>query len=372
MLALRSVHVRARLPRREHARRARRAPRRRSSGSSTHLLERGDSRRRRSSTIVAGMTDRFALELRCERSEWPASRTTSVREAVERGRHRRGRRGAHAAAQGRARADRASARSTRRGRRASPVNPADKLYYCFGCGKGGDVITFVRETREPRLRAARSSGWPSASASRSSTRRPRPRQDARARQRGAAARAARAGDRVLRALPLGIAEPASAARRTSRRAASARRSVAAFRLGPRARRRDARARRRARRASPREELRAAGLVDSPRRRLLQRAPARSRSPTRAGACVGFQARKLREDDPLRAKYVNSPEGELFRKGDLLYGLDRARAAIAKQDRAVVVEGNTDVLALRQAGLRAGRRVDGHRAHRAAADASSRG
>jgi DNA primase len=66
--------------------------------------------------------------------------------------------------------------------------------------------------------------------------------------------------------------------------------------------------------------------------------------------LGFQARKLRDDDPLRAKYVNSPEGELFRKGDLLYGLDRARAAIAKQERAVVVEGNTDVLALSQAGV----------------------
>src|SRR6059058_1763647 len=47
-----------------------------------------------------------------------------------------------------------------------------------------------------------------------------------------------------------------------------------------------------------------------------------------GRVVGFQARKLREDDPLRAKYVNSPEGELFRKGDLLYGLDRARVSIA--------------------------------------------
>jgi DNA primase len=69
-----------------------------------------------------------------------------------------------------------------------------------------------------------------------------------------------------------------------------------------------------------------------------------------GRVRGFQARKLREDDPLRAKYVNSPEGELFRKGDMLYGLDHARTAIAKQERAVVVEGNTDVLALRQSGL----------------------
>jgi DNA primase len=69
-----------------------------------------------------------------------------------------------------------------------------------------------------------------------------------------------------------------------------------------------------------------------------------------GRVLGFQARKLREDDPLRGKYVNSPEGELFHKGSVLYGLHLARSAIAKQDRAVVVEGNTDVIALRQASL----------------------
>ena len=69
-----------------------------------------------------------------------------------------------------------------------------------------------------------------------------------------------------------------------------------------------------------------------------------------GRIVGFQARKLHEDDPLRGKYVNSPEGELFHKSAILYGLHLARTAIAKQERAVVVEGNTDVIALRQAGL----------------------
>ncbi|HEY2073427.1 MAG TPA: DNA primase [Gaiellaceae bacterium] len=69
-----------------------------------------------------------------------------------------------------------------------------------------------------------------------------------------------------------------------------------------------------------------------------------------GKVRGFQARKLLDDDPLQAKYVNSPESELFKKGDLLYGFDVARQAIAKEDRAVVVEGNTDVLALRQAGF----------------------
>ena len=98
-----------------------------------------------------------------------------------------------------------------------------------------------------------------------------------------------------------------------------------------------------------DELLAAGLANRrgndyfARRLVFPLADAR-------GTVRGFQARKLYDDDPLQAKYVNSPEGDLFKKGDLLYGLDAARQAIAKQDRAVVVEGNTDVLALRQAGF----------------------
>ena len=99
----------------------------------------------------------------------------------------------------------------------------------------------------------------------------------------------------------------------------------------------------------RDELVAAGLVNRRgndyfgRRLLFPLADAR-------GRVRGFQARKLYDDDPLRAKYVNTPEGDLFRKGDLLYGLDLARAAIAKHDHAVVVEGNADVIALRQVGF----------------------
>jgi DNA primase len=66
--------------------------------------------------------------------------------------------------------------------------------------------------------------------------------------------------------------------------------------------------------------------------------------------LGFQARKLFDDDPLNGKYVNTQDGELFHKGEILYGLDLARATIAREDRACVVEGNTDVIALRQAGF----------------------
>ena len=98
-----------------------------------------------------------------------------------------------------------------------------------------------------------------------------------------------------------------------------------------------------------EEIRAAGLANArgndyfPFRLMFPLADAR-------GRIVGFQARKLRDDDPLRGKYVNTPEGELFKKGNVLYGLHLARPAVAKQDRAIVVEGNTDVIALRQAGV----------------------
>jgi DNA primase len=86
-----------------------------------------------------------------------------------------------------------------------------------------------------------------------------------------------------------------------------------------------------------------------------------------GRIVGFQARRLREDDPLRGKYVNSPESQLFHKSAVLYGLHLARTAIAKQERAVVVEGNTDVIALRQAGFEPVVASMGTGAHRTAAE-----
>jgi DNA primase len=98
----------------------------------------------------------------------------------------------------------------------------------------------------------------------------------------------------------------------------------------------------------REELVAAGLVN---RRGNDYFAGRLLFPlsNARGRVLGFGARRLHEDDPIRAKYVNSPEGELFRKSRIVYGLHRARATIAKQDEAVVVEGYTDVLALHQRG-----------------------
>jgi len=98
-----------------------------------------------------------------------------------------------------------------------------------------------------------------------------------------------------------------------------------------------------------EELRAAGLTRPSggdyfeRRLLFPLANAR-------GQVLGFQARRLHDDDPMKAKYVNTAETEVFTKGAVLYGLDKARASIAREGRACIVEGNTDVIALQQAGF----------------------
>ena len=67
-------------------------------------------------------------------------------------------------------------------------------------------------------------------------------------------------------------------------------------------------------------------------------------------CVAFGGRVLPGAPPDSAKYINSPETPLFSKSSMLYGLDTARDAMSKSRRAIVVEGYTDCLAARQAGI----------------------
>ena len=68
---------------------------------------------------------------------------------------------------------------------------------------------------------------------------------------------------------------------------------------------------------------------------------------RQGRVIGFGGRSLDGSEP---KYLNSPETELFEKGKHLFGLDKATNAIRKDDRAVVVEGYFDVIALHASGI----------------------
>jgi DNA primase catalytic core len=225
------------------------------------------------------------------------------------------------------------------------VSPDRGTYHCFGCGVGGDAISFVRETEG--LDFVGAIEWladrfnveleyEDASPEADAQRRRRDRLHALLDQ------AATFYEKTLWAESGKPVQDYLASRGLSEEACRE------FRLGlsPRGATLSKKAQEK---GFSREELAGAGLVTRrgtdyfQRRLMFPLADAR-------GRVVGFQARKLHEDDPLRGKYVNSPEGELFHKSHVLYGLHLARGAITKEERALVVEGNTDVIALRQAGV----------------------
>ena len=225
------------------------------------------------------------------------------------------------------------------------VSPDRGTYHCFGCGVGGDAISFVRELEG--LDFVGAIEWladrfnveleyEDASPEADAQRRRRDRlyalldQAATFYERVLWAESGKAvqgylaerglGEEVSREFRLGLS-PAGAT------------------LAKKAREK----------GFSQEELAAAGLVTRRGSDYFQRRLMFPLTDAR-GRIIGFQARKLHEDDPLRGKYVNSPESELFHKSHVLYGLHLGRGAITKEDRALVVEGNTDVIALRQAGV----------------------
>ncbi|WP_117208654.1 DNA primase, partial [Allorhizocola rhizosphaerae] len=89
--------------------------------------------------------------------------------------------------------------------------------------------------------------------------------------------------------------------------------------------------------------RSGSLIDRFRRRLLW--PIRDVT----GDVIGFGARKLFDDDD-GPKYLNTPETPIYKKSHVLYGIDLAKRDIARQGRAVIVEGYTDVMACHLAGV----------------------
>ncbi|MGW6740469.1 DNA primase [Streptomyces sp. NPDC055025] len=100
-----------------------------------------------------------------------------------------------------------------------------------------------------------------------------------------------------------------------------------------------------------KELLLSGLSQDGRRGPIDRFRGRLMWPIRdiSGEVVGFGARKLREDDN-GPKYLNTPETAIYKKSQVLYGVDLAKKEIAKSSRAVVVEGYTDVMACHLAGV----------------------
>ena len=70
----------------------------------------------------------------------------------------------------------------------------------------------------------------------------------------------------------------------------------------------------------------------------------------AGKILGYSARVAPGGDESQAKYVNSPETEIYHKSKVLYGIDKAKSEIKQKDFALLVEGNMDVIATNQAGI----------------------
>ncbi|MET7497428.1 DNA primase [Streptomyces sp900116325] len=99
------------------------------------------------------------------------------------------------------------------------------------------------------------------------------------------------------------------------------------------------------------ELITSGLSQDGRRGPIDRFRGRLMWPISdtSGEVVGFGARKLRDDDN-GPKYLNTPETAIYKKSQVLYGIDHAKKDIAKASRAVVVEGYTDVMACHLAGI----------------------
>ncbi len=100
-----------------------------------------------------------------------------------------------------------------------------------------------------------------------------------------------------------------------------------------------------------DELRGTGMFSEGNRGLYDRFRGRVMWPIRGlgGETIGFGARRLYDDDQ-GPKYLNTPETALYKKSQVLYGIDLAKRNIAKQKQIVLVEGYTDVMAAHLAGI----------------------
>ncbi|CAB5110327.1 unannotated protein [freshwater metagenome] len=102
-----------------------------------------------------------------------------------------------------------------------------------------------------------------------------------------------------------------------------------------------------------EELTLAGLIKEGSKGQIDRYRNRLIWPVKdiSGDVVGFGARKLASDEVDQGpKYLNSPETPIYKKNQILYGLDVAKKEIAKSRQVVIVEGYTDVMAAHLAGV----------------------
>ncbi|CAM2966426.1 DNA primase [Mycobacterium intermedium] len=229
------------------------------------------------------------------------------------------------------------------------VRPNHGHFHCFGCGEGGDVYAFIQkiehvsfveavELLADRIGHTISYTGPATSVQR----------DRGSRSRLVAANAA-AAEFYAQALESDEAAPARKyLTDRSFDAEAARRFGCGFAPSGW----DTLTKHLLRKGFEFKELEAAGLSRQGRRGPMDRFHRRLLWPIRssAGEVIGFGARRLFDDDPMEAKYVNTPETLLYKKSSVMFGIDLAKRDIAKGHQAVVVEGYTDVMAMHLAGV----------------------
>ena len=232
------------------------------------------------------------------------------------------------------------------------VRPSQGFWHCFGCGEGGDVISFVQKVDSLSFTEA---------------------VEALALKAGITLHYEAAGSGTLRREEPGrrqrlldahrVAEEFYQARLASPEAHLGRQFLGRrgfdeamcrhFGIGYSPTSWDALTRQLRSKGFTDQEIETAGLAIRGNRGLYDRFRGRLMWPIRdiTGATVGFGARRLNDEDKESPKYLNTPETPIYHKSQVLYGLDLAKKEITQGRRVVIVEGYTDVMAAHAAGVR---------------------
>jgi len=231
------------------------------------------------------------------------------------------------------------------------VRPATGAWHCFGCGEGGDVISFVQRVEhltfaESVERLAAKLGMELRYEEGGA-----PRSGEGLGKRSRLVEAHRVAAEFYSAALLNLPE-ARPGRDFLRERGFDRMAADKFGVGFSPRGGEELTKHLRDKGFSDDEIVAAGLASRGGRGLYDRFRGRLMWPIRdiTGDVVGFGARRLFDDDRIEAKYLNTSETTIYKKSFVLYGLDMAKKAIAKDRQAVVVEGYTDVMACHLAGV----------------------
>jgi DNA primase len=235
------------------------------------------------------------------------------------------------------------------------VHAAHQFFHCFGCNESGDVFTFVQKMDnvsfpEAVKVLAQKCGIPLPKREFSS-----PEEAQESRQRGKLLDLHEAATTWLEE-QLRSAEGARAREYLSNRGLTAD-AIAKFRIGYAPDSFNA-MRDRLQSTAPPDILRLSGLFSSKEQPDGSSGPLYARFRKRitfpicneAGRVIAFTARALDSDEKSGPKYMNSPETPLYSKGQVLFNLDKAKAAIRQQDFALLVEGQMDCITAYLAGF----------------------